>query len=110
MENKYYYGFKCIFDFSNTNINIFNSNIEYLDVGFTYLGYIVRNRFHKYRYLKYYIDVEYIINMLIKEFDRLMKNDEIFKYIKLDYDVMYKELEIIIKDKINQYSDLVEEI
>ena len=59
---------------------------------------------------KFEINVKDTINLLITEFDRLLKIDDIFKYIKLDYDIMYKELENIIKDKMKQYSDLVEEV
>lgn len=105
MENKYYYGFKPRFEFND--IDIFNINIEYLEIGFTYLGYIVVNKIYRDLGCKFKINIKNTINLLITEFDRLMKIDEIFKYIKLDYDVIYKELENTIKDKIKQYSDLV---
>lgn len=110
MENKYYYGFEIIFDFNSVDINIFNSSIEYLDIGFTYLGYIVINSIYRDLGCKFKIDIKDTVNLLITEFDRLLKVDEVFKYIKLDYDIMYKELENIIKDKIKLYSELVEEI
>lgn len=110
MENKYYYGFRPRFEFNDMDINIFNINIEYLEIGFTYLGYIVVNEVYRNLDFKFKIDVKDTVNLLITEFDKLMKIDDIFKYIKLDYDIMYKELESIIKNKIKQYSDLVEEI
>lgn len=110
MENKYYYGFRFRFEFNDVDINIFNINIEYLEIGFTYLGYIVVNKVYRDLGCKFGINVKDTINLLIIEFDRLMKIDKTFKYIKLDYDIMYKELESIIKDKIKQYCDLVEEI
>lgn len=110
MENKYYYGFRPRFEFNDMDINIFNINIEYLEIGFTYLGYIVVNKVYRDSDFKFKIDVKDTVNLLITEFDKLMKIDDIFKYIKLDYDIMYKELESIIKNKIKQYNDLVEEI
>ena len=110
MENKYYYGFKPRFELNDTYINVFNINIEYLEIGFTYLGYIVVNKIYRDSDFKFRIDVKDTVNLLITEFDKLMKIDDIFKYIKLDYDIMYKELESIIKEKIKQYSDLIEEV
>lgn len=104
MENK----FNCIFDI--TNAVIIDIDIEYLNIGISYLGYIVKTIIYKDLDLKYKIDIENIINLLITEFNRILKMNEEFKFIKLDYDIVYKELETTIKDKINQYSDLVEEI
>lgn len=106
MENKYYYGFKFIFDFDNDDILCLDN--EYLDVGFSYLGYIVKNKIYRNIDFKYKIDIKNVINLLIKEFDRLLKIDEIFKYTKLDYDIMYKELENMIKSKIKQCDKLIE--
>lgn len=102
------YKFDCIFDI--TNDVIIDIDIEYLKIGISYLGYIIKTIIYKDLDLKYKIDIENIINLLITEFNRILKIDEEFKFIKLNYDVVYKELEIIIKDKINQYSDLIEEI
>ncbi len=102
------YKFNYIFDI--TNDVIIDIDIEYLSIGISYLGYIVDTIIYRDLDLKYKIDIENIINLLITEFNRLLKMDEEFKFIKLNYDVVYKELETIIKDKINQYSDLVEEI
>ena len=110
MENKHYYGFRLRFELNDIYVNVFNTNIEYLEIGFTYLGYIVVNKIYRDSDFKFRIDVKDTVNLLITEFDKLMKIDDIFKYIKLDYDIMYKELESIIKEKIKQYSDLVEEI
>lgn len=104
MENK----FNCIFDIVNDVI--IDIDIEYLKIGISYLGYVVKTIIYKDLDLKYKIDIENIINLLITEFNRILKMDEEFNFIKLDYDIVYKELEIIIKDKINQYIDLVEEI
>ena len=108
MENKYYYDFKFMFDFSSIDIETFDIKIEHLDIGFTYLGYRIINSVYKDFNCKYNINIKDTIELLITEFDRLLKLDDIFKYIKLDYDVMYKELESMIKDKIRQYSDLIE--
>lgn len=108
MENKYYYGFKFIFEFNSVDVILFNN--EYLDVGFSYLGYIVRNRIYKDLDFKYRIDIKNIINLLIIEFNRLLKLDEIFKYINLNYDVMYKELEDFIKINIEKNNNLIEVI
>lgn len=108
MENKYYYGFKFIFEFNSVDVILFNN--EYLDVGFSYLGYIVRNRIYKDLDFKYRIDIKNIINLLITEFNRLLKLDEIFKYIYLNYDVMYKELEDFIKINIEKNNNLIEVI
>lgn len=108
MENKYYYGFKFIFEFNSVDVILFNN--EYLDVGFSYLGYIVRNRIYKDLNFKYRIDIKNIINLLITEFNRLLKLDEIFKYISLNYDVMYKELEDFIKINIEKNNNLIEVI
>ena len=108
MENKYYYGFKFIFEFNSVDVILFNN--EYLDVGFFYLGYIVRNRIYKDLDFKYRIDIKNIINLLIIEFNRLLKLDEIFKYINLNYDVMYKELEDFIKINIEKNNNLIEVI
>lgn len=102
MEYRDYYKFKYIFDMSN------DVGYNYLDIGFTYLGFIVKNRFHKGSNFKYFVDVEETIKLLLKGFNSLLEKNEIFKYIKLDYDVIYKDLEDMIKKSIEQYSDLME--
>jgi hypothetical protein len=106
MENKYYYGFIFIFNFDNNDILCLDN--EYLNVGFSYLGYIVGIKIYRNIDFKYKIDIKNVINLLIKEFDKLLKKDEIFKYTKLDYDIMYKELENMIKNKIKQCDRLIE--
>lgn len=108
MENKYYYGFKFIFEFNSVDVTFFNS--EYLDVGFSYLGYTIKNTIYKDLDFKYRIDIEDTINLLITEFNRLLRVDDIFKYINLNYDVMYEKLEDFIKDNIEKSNNLIEVI
>lgn len=97
-----YYKFKYIFDMSN------DTYYPYLDIGFKYLGFIVKNRFHRDSNFKYFVDVEETIKLLLKGFSSLLEKNETFNYIKLDYDVIYRDLEDIIKKGIEQYIDLIE--
>ncbi len=104
MRDRDYYKFKYIFNLNN------DTGYHYLDIGFTYLGFIIRNRFHKGNSLKYYINVEETIELLLKGFNNLLKKDNILKYVKLDYNIIYKELKDIIKKGIEQYNNSIEEI
>lgn len=76
MENKYYYKFRPRFEYNNDNITIFNLGIEYLEIGFNYLGYIVMNKIYRNSYSKFKLDIKYTINKLIKEFNRMMEFDD----------------------------------
>ena len=104
MGNKDYYEFKHIFSLNN------DTGYHYLDIGFIYLEFIVKIRFHRGNSLKYYIDVEETIELLLKKFNNLLEKDNIFKYVKLNYKIIYKELKDIIKKGLEQYDNLIEEI
>lgn len=99
------YKFDCVFEF--TNATIIGIDCDYLDIGIFYLGYGVRNRIYKDLDFKYKIDIEDTINLLFTEFNRLLKRDEVYKFIKLDYDVVYRELKNVIESKIKNHKDLI---
>ena len=98
----YYYKFNYIFDMNK------DTDYPYLDIGFKYLGFMVKNRFYRGSNFKYFVDIEETIKLLLKGFNNLLEKNEIFKYIKLDYGVIYRDLKDKIKRDIEQYIDLIE--